>query len=58
LFLWASLELLLRRTSKVGIFRPVIEVPPDKGRDKNIDLLLTYFNLPIDYEAYLRLLPA
>jgi len=44
------MELLLRRTPHVGIFRPVIEVPPDKGRDKNIDLLLTHFDLDLDYE--------
>ena len=34
----------------MGIFRPVIEVPPDKGHDKNIDLLLNYYNLDLDYE--------
>ncbi|MFN2135016.1 MAG: phosphate acetyltransferase [Candidatus Promineifilaceae bacterium] len=44
------MEVLLRRTPNVGVFRPVIEIPPDKGRDKNIDLLLTYYNLDIDYE--------
>jgi phosphate acetyltransferase len=44
------MELLLRRTPNVGVFRPVIEVPPDKGHDKNIDLLLTYYDLDIDYE--------
>jgi phosphate acetyltransferase len=43
-------ELLLRRTPNVGIFRPVIEVPPDKGCDKNIDLLISYFGLKLDYE--------
>ncbi|MFN2188905.1 MAG: phosphate acetyltransferase [Candidatus Promineifilaceae bacterium] len=43
-------ELLLRRTPKVGIFRPVIEVPPGKGKDKNIELLIDYFNLEIDYQ--------
>ena len=43
-------ELLLRRTPNVGIFRPVIEVPPDQGHDKNIDLLITYYDLDIDYE--------
>ena len=43
-------ELLLRRTHSIGIFRPVIEAPPAKQRDKNIDLLLTHFNLKIDYE--------
>ena len=44
------MELLLRRTPKVGVFRPVSEVPPDKGCDKNIELLLTYFHLDLDYE--------
>ncbi len=43
-------ELLLRRTPKIGIFRPVIEAPPASQRDKNIDLLLTHYNLNIDYE--------
>jgi phosphate acetyltransferase len=28
----------------------VIEVPPNKGCDKNIELLLTYYNLDVDYE--------
>ena len=44
------MELLLRRTPNVGVFRPVIEVPPDKGCDKNIELLITYYNLDLDYE--------
>ncbi len=43
-------ELLLRRTHKIGIFRPVIEAPPASQRDKNIDLLLTHYDLKIDYE--------
>lgn len=43
-------ELLLRRTPRVGIFRPVIEVPPDKGCDKNIELLVEYYDLDLDYE--------
>jgi phosphate acetyltransferase len=44
------MEILLRRTPNVGVFRPVIEVPPDKGCDKNIELLIKHFNLDIDYE--------
>ena len=51
------MELLLRRTPNVGVFRPVIEVPPDKGCDKNIELLISYYNLDLDYEdtyAYYR----
>lgn len=43
-------ELLLRRTPNIGIFRPVIEASRTKQRDKNIDLLLTYYNLELDYE--------
>ena len=33
-------DLLLRRTNKVGIFRPVIGTTSAQERDKNIDLLL------------------
>lgn len=43
-------ELILRRTSKVGIFRPVIAPRSPQERDKNIDLLLSHFNLDLDYE--------
>ncbi len=46
-------ELLLRRTSCVGIFRPVIDPPAEggrPGRDKNIDLLLSHYQLDLDYE--------
>ena len=43
-------ELLLRRTSRVGVFRPIIDVPSEHDRDKNIDLLLSHFNLNITYE--------
>ncbi len=43
-------ELLLRRTNKVGIFRPVIDSRSAEHRDKNIDLLLTHFGLNLDYE--------
>ncbi|MEZ4558605.1 MAG: AAA family ATPase [Caldilineaceae bacterium] len=44
-------ELLLRRTSRVGIFRPVIGDWKPGQRDKTIDLLLRHFNLPIEYDA-------
>jgi len=43
-------DLLLRRTTRVGIFRPVIGAQPDRGRDKNIDLLLRHFHIDMDYE--------
>jgi phosphate acetyltransferase len=42
-------EMILRRTPRVGIFRPVIR-GSQIGRDKNIDLLLTHFDLAQNYE--------
>jgi phosphate acetyltransferase len=50
-------ELLLRRTNRVGIFRPVIGGSSAQERDKNIDLLLSHFDLNLDYQdtfAFLR----
>src|SRR5688572_24756576 len=44
------INLMLRRTSKVGVFRPIIDEPETGQRDKNIDLLLRHFNLNIDYD--------
>ena len=49
-------ELLLRRTSRVGIFRPVIGARSVKEHDKNIDLLLSHYNLGPDYEDTFGLL--
>jgi phosphate acetyltransferase len=43
-------ELLLRRTNRLGIFRPVIEAQPSEERDKNIALLLRHFDLHLDYQ--------
>ncbi len=43
-------DLLLRRTSRVGIFRPIIGSRSVEERDKNIDLLLTHYNLGPAYE--------
>ena len=48
------LEMVLRKTQRVGVFRPIISGEPAKNqppRDKNIDLLLTHFNLDWPYEA-------
>jgi phosphate acetyltransferase len=50
-------ELLLRRTSKIGIFRPVIGASSAQERDKNIDLLISHFDLNLEYEdtyAFIR----
>ena len=47
------LEMVLRKTQRVGIFRPIISNGPSDqstSRDKNIDLLLTHFNLDWSYE--------
>jgi phosphate acetyltransferase len=50
------MELLLRRTSRVGIFRPVIGAQSAKERDKNIDLLLSHYDLDLEYETTYALL--
>jgi phosphate acetyltransferase len=42
-------DLLLRKTSRVGVFRPLIGGDSSR-RDKNIDLLLTHFNLNLNYD--------
>jgi len=41
---------LLRRTRRLAVFRPIINADPTGGRDKNIELLLSYFKLEIPYE--------
>ena len=43
-------NLLLRRTGRVGVFRPIIDQKDTKTHDKNIELLIDHFNLKIDYE--------
>ena len=44
-------ELLLRKTTRVGIFRPVIGAQPGEERDKNIDLLLRHFDIHQEYDT-------
>lgn len=43
-------ELLLRKTPYIGVFRPVINGQSPAEKDKNIDLLLSYFKLNLNYE--------
>ena len=43
-------NLLLRKTGRVGVFRPIIDTASADERDKNIELLVDYFNLKIEYE--------
>ena len=46
-------NLLLRKTGRIGVFRPVIDTAGPAERDKNIELLVDHFNLKIDYpETY------
>jgi phosphate acetyltransferase len=50
-------DLLLRKTKRVGVFCPVIGSHAAGTRDRNIDLLLTHFNLGLRYKdtfAFLR----
>ncbi len=44
------MDLLLRRTQRVGVFRPIIKCQGPERVDKNIELLLKYFHLPWQYE--------
>ncbi len=44
------MDLLLRRTQRVGVFRPIIKCQGPDRIDKNIDLLLKYFHLPWAYD--------
>ncbi|MEL7148814.1 MAG: phosphate acyltransferase, partial [Bacteroidota bacterium] len=44
------IEHILRKTRRVAIFRPVITSESPDVRDKNIDLILSHFNLDIPYE--------
>lgn len=45
------IELILRKTSKVAFFRPVIRKQPSGKPDEDINLILTYFALNQDYES-------
>ncbi|RME97428.1 MAG: phosphate acetyltransferase [Chloroflexi bacterium] len=43
------MEMLLRKTKRVGVFRPLISEHTPGRRDKNIDLILSHFDLKINY---------
>ena len=45
------METVLRKTERVAVFRPIIAEKPYQQRDKNIDLLLSHFNLNQVYET-------
>lgn len=44
------MDLMLRKTKKVGFFRPIVRVNAPEEHDKNIDLVLKHFNLNLTYE--------
>ena len=44
------IELILRKTSKVAFFRPVIRKQPGDKQDEDINLILTYFALNQEYQ--------
>ena len=51
------IELVLRKTTKVGFFRPIIQSSPDNTQqDEDIELILTYFGLEQTYEESYGLL--
>jgi phosphate acetyltransferase len=58
------IDFLLRRTTKVHFFRPLIQpseklsqaYPENQSRDEDIDLLVTHFNLRQTYEESYGLL--
>ncbi|MFM7575714.1 MAG: hypothetical protein ACKO5Q_02045 [Microcystaceae cyanobacterium] len=39
------LDLVLKRTTKIAYFRPIIQDPIDGHLDKNIELILGHFHL-------------
>lgn len=45
------IEYALRKTTRVGFFRPVIHEPAPGKRDEDIDLILRHFWLPQPYDA-------
>jgi len=44
------MNILTRHVKKVGFFRPVVQ-SPDRGKDKDIDLISRKFDLPFAYES-------
>lgn len=43
------MEMLLRKTKRVGVFRPLVSEHAPGTRNKNIDLILSHFSLDIEY---------
>lgn len=50
------MELALRKTTKIGFFRPFIEEREPNQRNEDIELIIHQFNLPQEYEESFGLL--
>jgi phosphate acetyltransferase len=50
------IDFVLRKTTKVGFFRPVIHEPAVGKKDEDIDLILSHFGLSQSYESSYGLL--
>ena len=44
------MRLLLGKMARVGYFRPIINDYPEGQRDNHIETVLSYFNIPMEYE--------
>ncbi len=44
------MQMLLGKTAKVGYFRPIIDDYPKGKRDNHINTILSYFDIPMNYE--------
>jgi phosphate acetyltransferase len=45
-----TFEAILRKTKKVALFKPIIRDKRENGMDKNIELILDYYNLEQSYD--------
>lgn len=43
-------NMLLGKARKVGYFKPIINLDPKEGKDVHIDTIVSYFNLPVNYQ--------
>ena len=46
----ALMDLLLKRVKSVGFFKPIIDRREGKKKDHHINLILEYFQIPLDYD--------
>ena len=44
-------NMLLRKTPKVGYFKPIINFEPTEKKDAHIETIISHFGLPLTYEA-------